>query len=526
MIDTIPSHVGPVRTPVVPPPGPRPAARPALAVAGALGWVGLRSWPAFQVLGCRGSATASRLSAEAALRAAARAFERVPAYQEAVLAGGTVGTRSGTAAERLACLPETDKASYIDRYPLAARCVDGRIPARGVELDESSGSSGRPYTWVRSRRELTDVHRSLRLLARHLFGPDLVTLNGFSMGAWATGTNVAAALASNGLIKSPGPDVDKILSVLDLLGPDRTYLVAGYPPFLRHLIETAEARGFDWQRFRVHGVVGGEGMSEAQRAHLERRLRSVYSAYGASDLDIGVAAELPLSVWIRRQAAANPALARALFGSEGRLPMLFQYNPLDYYVETNGAGELIFTVNRRCMLSPRIRYNIHDAGGAASFDAVLAICREFGLDPVAASQAETGIRAFRLPFLFVRGRSDSTLSFMGANIYPEDVEVALYGDCPDSGRVGAFCLELSESATGSVQPCVHVEVTGGPVPDPAFARSLAGCISRRLIANSRDFAAAVAEDPATAGIAVVLHRPSEGPFAHNSLRIKRRYVIQ
>ena len=32
------------------------------------------------------------------------------------------------------------------------------------------------------------------------------------------------------------------------------------------------------------------------------------------------------------------------------------------------------------MLSPRIRYNIHDAGGERTYRAMADICRDFGLD--------------------------------------------------------------------------------------------------------------------------------------------------
>ena len=46
-----------------------------------------------------------------------------------------------------------------------------------------------------------------------------------------------------------------------------------------------------------------------------------------------------------------------------------------------------------------------------------------------------------------------------------------------------------------------------------------------LESNSRDFRDAVAESPSTAEILVELHRPGEGPFAENSRRIKRRYII-
>jgi hypothetical protein len=79
-----------------------------------------------------------------------------------------------------------------------------------AELDESSGLTGRPYSWIRSMAEPEQVRRKLAIMVRHLIesGPwpsrPVVTINAFSMGAWATGTNVSRALGRVGLIKSPG----------------------------------------------------------------------------------------------------------------------------------------------------------------------------------------------------------------------------------------------------------------------------------------------------------------------------------
>jgi len=85
------------------------------------------------------------------------------------------------------------------------------------------------------------------------------------------------------------------------------------------------------------------------------------------------------------------------------------------------------------------------------FDSVLAVLRDFGLDPVAACH-RPGQPIFRLPFLYLFGRSDSTLSYMGANIYPEDVEEALFADPEDERRVGAYCLELVDVCGGGTAP--------------------------------------------------------------------------
>jgi phenylacetate-CoA ligase len=474
----------------------------------------------------RAASHGSALSTAAAVAAARRALARVPAYADFVAQHGGVPT-AASPAEWLAALPITDKHNYVDRYRLAARCRGGEIPAVGVELDESAGSSGRPYTWARSDAELHEVHTTLAMLARHLLSTEplhlapVITLNGFSMGAWATGSNVPRALGRLGAVKSTGPEPEKILSTLELLGTSYTWLITGYPPFLRTLLDAAEQRGLDLSSYRLYGFVGGEGMSETLRRRLERRFRAVYSAYGASDLDIGVAAELPASVWLRQQAAANPRLAEALFGTRARLPMVFQYDPTDYHVETIG-GELVVTVCRPAVLSPRVRYNIHDAGGSLSYRHVVAVCRDFGLDLERDSQARAAIPVLRLPFLYVHGRSDSTVSVHGANIYPEDVEWGL-GEAPDADLVLGYALDIEEDTDGFVRPLVHVE-TAHPAPD-GLAERLAQAVRQRLLANSADVRAAAAENPHVTRVVVRLHPPGTGPFVTDARRIKRRYVV-
>ncbi|MEO8469059.1 MAG: hypothetical protein ABI573_05275, partial [Chloroflexota bacterium] len=229
-------------------------------------------------------------------RAAWRATHVVPAYRAYLEAGGR-DPDSLVPAGILDHLPETDKLSYIDPYPLAARCIDGRIPFVGVTIDESSGSTGTPYNWIRGAAERGVAHRNIAFFARYAFGAgDLITLNAFSMGAWATGFNMSLGINRHGLVKSIGPDIGKILSTLRYLGPTFHYLIAGYPPFIQHLIEEGEREGFPWEQYRLVAIVGGEGMTEELRDRLLERFEVVYSGYGATDLEIGMAAETPVTV--------------------------------------------------------------------------------------------------------------------------------------------------------------------------------------------------------------------------------------
>ncbi|MDQ3149983.1 MAG: phenylacetate--CoA ligase family protein, partial [Chloroflexota bacterium] len=250
-------------------------------------------------------AVTDRLSRERALETARHAARRVPAYRQLLEAQAIDPARIRSLAE----LPETDKAGYIDRWSLPDRCLDGRLPLRGTTIDESSGSTGTPYNWARGEAERKHVRRMISFFARYTFGDrPLVVLNAFSMGAWATGMTTAIALEGNGLVKATGPQIDKILGTMRQLGTAYRYLIVGYPPFLKLLLDEGEAIGHPWADYDMHALLGGESNSEALRDYLLRRFRSVFSGYGATDVEIGLAAETPVCIGLRRLAAARPEI--------------------------------------------------------------------------------------------------------------------------------------------------------------------------------------------------------------------------
>ena len=443
-----------------------------------------------------------------ARRALFRAARTVPAYAAHLESSGDTA-------------PETDKASYVNRHPTETRCRAGLLPFRHVTIDESSGSTGTPYNWVRTRRERIESQRFISYFARYCYGAESrIVINAFSMGAWATGVNMGQALEANGLVKNTGPDLGKIFSTLRFFGPQHPYLILGYPPFLKRLIDAAGEANFPLGRYRLDALVGGEGMSEGLRDYLLQRFRRVYSGYGATDLEIGIAGETPVSVAIRRLAAHDPRVRQALFGSESRLPMIFQYNPLMHHIEVNARQELLFTITRDSLLSPRIRYNVHDEGGVARFDELAARLRPFGCDP--RTLVHSAEPVLRLPFVWVFGRRDSTISVMGANIYPEDIEQCLYSDPALARITRSFCLSLSEHAA-QVRPCFLFEVEIEPTEE-LRARFAATMVSKLEQMNA-DYREARHEYPAALQPEIVLCRPGEGPFAANAGRIKQLRVL-
>jgi phenylacetate-CoA ligase len=285
----------------------------------------------------------------------------------------------------------------------------------------------------------------------------------------------------------------------------------------------------------MQSMVGGEGMTEELRDHLLQRFESVYSGYGATDIEIGMAGESPASVAIRRLARARPDLRRALFGDDSRLPMVFQYNPLIHHLEVNAEREVICTISRLDVLAPRIRYNVHDEGGIMDYARMMATLRSFGLDPASfgndpAAAGPRGplpwVRPVHLPFLWIYGRRDATISVMGANIYPEDIETIIYKDARLAGRLHSFCLSVVTDASATPRPSIALELKGEVPEDAPWRQGLATQFQQGLADLNLDYRAAVGEFPAAMVPIIELHARGDGPFKADAGRIKQRRIAR
>lgn len=449
------------------------------------------------------------------------AYQRVPAYKKFLQAQGW-SWRSSNIQEIFASLPLTDKKNYVLPYTTEDRCLDGEFFKEGVVIDESSGSTGIPYNWVRNEKERDTVKNVIGVYLRYCFGGQkYIILNTFSMGAWATGFNMALAAQSLGVVKSTGPDIDKILRTLKFFGNQYPYILNGYPPFLKYLMDEGERQGFPWKDYSLHILVGGEGMSEGLRDYLLRYVQSVYSGYGASDLEIGIAGENPLSVMIRKMCQKDAALRTTLFGDDQRLPMLFQYNPLDHFIEIIHK-EIVVTISKPWTLSPRIRYNIKDEGGMITFDDMKGRLAKHNID-LAALEKQCNYPRWYLPFLYVYGRKDSTISVMGANIYPEDVESVVYADPFLAKNIYSYAISLVEDHAGNPRPCFEFELSDRAHQVKA-EEILTRILPSGLAALSLDYKKAKEEYPQAVEPIIKTYGMHEGPFKEDHDRIKKRYV--
>jgi phenylacetate-CoA ligase len=285
-------------------------------------------------------------------------------------------------------------------------------------------------------------------------------------------------------------------------------VLLGYPPFVKDVIDSGIAAGVRWDDYHLKLVLAGEVFSEqwrdlvAVRAGIADPVHGIASLYGTADAGV-LGNETPRSVSVRRFLAGRPDLARELFG-DARLPTLVQYDPAVRYFETV-AGTLLFSGDGGI---PLIRYHIADEGGIVSCSEMLEFCRGHGCAPVDGPD---------LPFVYVFGRSLFTVSYFGANIYPENVTVGLEQPVVSEWVTGRFVLETVEDADRDRRLRVTVETAPGAVPD---AERIAAEIRGQLCRLNSEFAHYV---PADRQLPDVVLRPVGDP-EYFPVGVKHRYT--
>ncbi|MGB8898640.1 MAG: hypothetical protein WCC90_05040 [Methylocella sp.] len=232
-------------------------------------------------------------------------------------------------------LPLTTKQNYMLAYPLPALTRDGRL-AECEMVAVSSGSTGRPLFWPRSSMHELDIATRFE----HVFH-----------GSFHADTLPTLVV----IVEALGAHFDQVV-------------LAGYPPFLKEVVDSGIAQGVDWRRYRVKLILAGEVFSEEWRGLVGERLGADDICYQSSSLygtaDGGVLGnETPVSIAIRRFFAAHPEATRAAFGVS-RLPTLVQYGPLSRFFETD-QGTLVVSGDSGV---PLIRYHIADQGGIYNYD--------------------------------------------------------------------------------------------------------------------------------------------------------------
>lgn len=419
----------------------------------------------------------------------------VPAYRRFLESRGVDPDRIH-GLEDFRSLPLVDKPNYMQAYPLPERCKGGSL-LNCDRLAVSSGSTGIPTFWPRAMTDELDVALRFEQVFRESFCAherETLAVVCFPLGNWVGGIFTASCcwhLAQKGYpltVATPGNKPEEILRVVRELGPHyRQTVLLGYPPFVKDVVDYGRTEGLNWRDYGIKFVFAGEVFSEEWRSLMLDRVGSdspcyqTASLYGTADGGV-LGNETPLSIAIRRFLAKNPAVARELFG-ESRLPTLVQYDPISRYFELIDGKTLAVTGDNGV---PLVRYHIADRGGLISHDELLAFLRARGL----ASLEDYGCVGYecRLPFVWVFGRADFTVSFYGANVFPENVIVGLEQAEFTGLLTGKFVMEVREDEQGGENLHVLVELLPSIDANEEIKSGVARSIRSHLLRLNSEFA--------------------------------------
>jgi phenylacetate-CoA ligase len=425
-----------------------------------------------------------------------RCVAAVPAYRQFLEARG-VDPAEITTFEAFQTLPLMGKVDYIQAYPLPERCLGGSL--NGADrVAVSSGSTGQPTFWPRSVTHELEVALRFEQVFRDSFRAHerrTLAVVCFALGNWVGGlytTSCCWHLAQKGyplLVATPGNNKAEIFRVVRELAPhfEQTVLL-GYPPFVKDVIDAGSAEGITWASYRPKLVFAGEVFSEEWRSLIGQRIGSVSPCYDSASLygtaDGGVLGnETPFSIAIRRWLATHPEAARRLFG-EARLPTLVQYDPTSRFFEMHDSTLVVSAENA----VPLLRYHIADKGGLIGFEAMWDFLQGQGIDSPAQLGLDEAAQPRPLPFVYVFGRADFTVSYYGANIYPENVTVGLEQPEIMAWLSGKFVLETRETEEGDAYLHIAVELLPDLEPDETLTPIIAASIRTQLLRLNSEFA--------------------------------------
>ena len=411
----------------------------------------------------------SREGFKFALKTFQEAAERVPAYKD-FLRKNKIDPNKIKTFEDFKSLPLTNK-KYLKSYDLSEICWDGRLEDMDM-ISTSSGSTGEPFYWPRGADLEEEVTKLYELIYR-VFKADqkrTLVVIGYSMGNWIAGTFTLSAtmrLAQKGYpitIISPGIIAEEVVRIVkNLSGNFEQTILAGYPPFIKDVVDHGKIEGVNWEKLDIKFIWGGEVISEQFRDYLLKavgktheveRLTDTMNTYGSADAAM-LGFETPTSIYLRRQAAKNKYLHLDLFNEIFRNPTLVQYDPrLKFFEAVN--NRLIFTSSSGI---PLIRYDIGDQGSLISFEAFSSVLKKYSIDIERDfKKMKIPNLVWRLPFLYLFGRRDLTVTLYGLNIYPENIKAALEKDGLSKYVTGKFTMSTDETARHNQFLSINIEL--------------------------------------------------------------------
>lgn len=433
-----------------------------------------------------------------ALRLFHEMAERVPAYKD-FLQAHEVDHKQVKNLKDFEKVPTIDKDNYLRKYPKHMLCWDGKFAEGSWVISATSGSSGEPYYFPRSTAQ--DWHYSLtaELYLRTNFNIDkLRTLYivAFPMGAWIGGVftyEAVKTVAERGnydlSIITPGIHKTEVINAFkQLAGSYDQVIIGAYAPFLKDILDDGTQEGVNWKEHNVKFIFSAEVFSETFRDYVTKTvgLKNVYldtlNHYGTVDMGT-MAHETPLSILIRRR-LFEEGKQTSLLPEEFKQPTLCQYNPEQFYFESDGSNLLCTAYSGL----PLVRYNLKDYGGVLAYNDVIKRLNGAGIKiKKEVSTAKISGSIWQLPFVYVYERTDFSVSYYAFNVYPDPVRHALHDDKFEQKVTGKFSMEVAYTKQGRQHLFIHVELKNKVVPSRHLQKDVQEKIHTHLMKYNSEY---------------------------------------
>ncbi len=412
-----------------------------------------------------------------------QAAAKVPAYRDFLKKNRFDPSKVKTIND-FAQLPETNKDNYIANYPLSMKCWKADLNA-SKWMASSSGTTGNPNYWPRQEAQEFEAAMVHEILLRRYFeiqNNTTLAIVGFPMGVYVSGmaTSLPLFLLSHKYrltILTAGNNKLEVLKAVKNLNKNfQQILLVGHPFFIKDILETGTAEGINWSKNKIGMMFCSEGFTEDWRSYILKTAgmnneARAYSTYGSSEMLL-MAYETPQSIRIRKFLEKNRSLSEAILGSS-QVPNLFQYNPALRYIEQSNQ-ELIFTVNAGL---PLIRFNLHDRGKILPYESIHNLI----------DKASWGDSDWKLPFLALEGRSDYTIIFYAANIYPQHIHAALSHKDLLKKITGKFSMRKGYRKNMDEYLEINIELRQKISMSQKFAKQLQKIIFKKLKLINSEF---------------------------------------
>jgi phenylacetate-CoA ligase len=422
---------------------------------------------------------------------------RVPAYKDFLEKNSLKASSIKTIAD-FQRVPLLNKDNYLRKYPREMLCWDGKLNSEPWIFSATSGSTGEPFYFPRT--DLQDQFYAITAetyLRENFKIQDRTTLyiDAFAMGVWIGGLFTYEAVhrvAQKGYalsIITTGINKAEVINAVKNLGENFDQVIIGcYPPIMRDIIDLGNEQGLDWGKYNLGIVFSAEGFSEEFRDYIVKHgklanvLTSSLNHYGSVDLGT-MSHETPLTILVRRQAIKDQALFKKLFGEETKLPTFTQYLPEMFYFE---AVDQSIVCSSYAGL-PLVRYELNDRGGVMRMKGIAAVYSSTEKDLSQEIDKAAIGKPWNLPVVYLYERNDFSVTFIGAQIYAEEVKKALLDSALHSTVTGKFTMASGYDADANAILEVNVELRQGVPESKQVSQAIQKCITETLVKENSEY---------------------------------------